>query len=56
MARTLLCRKCGCDMTPRENRQGYGFCFVCAAIYSPDVSRRRPMDEAIREIYAEGSD
>lgn len=28
------CRRCGVDMTTREQFVGGGYCFICAPIYS----------------------
>jgi hypothetical protein len=44
----LICRRCGVDITLRENFRGEGHCFCCASTHGPKRVRR-PLDEAIRE-------
>lgn len=55
MSKSPQCRKCAIELTDREHFRGAGYCYVCAALYGPESGRRR-MDEAIREMHAEGSD
>lgn len=38
-----VCRRCGVEMTWRENYTGCGYCFVCAPIYSPS---RQKVDDS----------
>lgn len=29
------CKRCGVEMEPREDRQGCGWCYVCAPTFNP---------------------
>jgi hypothetical protein len=45
----LICRRCGVDITERENFCGAGHCFCCASTHGPkDV--RRPFNESAIEM------